>query len=445
MFENAGNDPMIPKLTLPTLRCAGTALMLSVATLTGGVGTFAPNSAQAQNLFDAVIKVNGDVVTRYELQQRARLLTLLRAPADPNRLARDQLIEDRLKLQAATTQGVIVSEEALLEGMTQFAAQGQLNMDQMIQLLERGGVSKETFREFVRAGLTWRELTQAKFGARIAVTEEDLERARDAISSGTGVRVLLSEIIIPFTPDTEKSVLERARSIAELTSTSAFSAQARSLSATPTRDAGGRLPWQPITQLPPILRPLVLGLAPGEVTEPLPLPGAVALFQMRDIQEVDAPDPDYVAIEYAAYYIPGGRSESAIARARQVDAQTDTCDDLYGIAKDQPASVLERGTKAPGDIPTDIAISLSRLDPGEVSYDVTRANGETLVLLMMCGRSETIEEDSAEAPSEGPGEGAPPVPDETAQLSAQIAANRMESFAEGYLAQLRSEARIIEY
>jgi peptidyl-prolyl cis-trans isomerase SurA len=438
---------MIPKLTLTALRRAGAALMLGTAALSGA-SAIAPHPAQAQNLFDAVIKVNGDVITRYELEQRARLLTLLRAPADPNRLAHDQLIEDRLKLQAAGAQGLVISEEALLAGMTQFAAQGQLNIDQMIQLLERGGVSRETFREFVRVGLTWRELTQAKFGPRIAVSEEDLERARDAISSGTGVRVLLSEIIIPFTPETEAEVMERARSIAELTSTGAFSAQARVVSATPTRDVGGQLPWQSITDLPPILRPLVLGLAPGEVTEPLPLPGAVALFQMRDIQEVDAPAPEYAAIEYAAYYIPGGRSEEAIARARQIDAQTDTCDDLYGIAKGQPASILERGVKAPGEIPTDIAISLSRLDPGEVSYDVTRANGQTLVLLMMCGRSDTIEEEvtdinTAEAEA---GEAETAAPDETtAQLSAQIASSRMESFANGYLEQLRSEARIIEY
>ncbi|MCZ4351514.1 SurA N-terminal domain-containing protein [Roseovarius aestuarii] len=439
---------MITQLPLPALRRLTAALMLSAATLTGTI-VLAPQGAQAQNLFEAVIKVNGDAITRYELEQRTRLLTLLRAPADPARLAKDQLIEDRLKQQAATAQGVSVSDEAVVEGMEQFASQGNLTADQMIQLLSRGGVSKETFREFVRAGLTWRELTQAKFGARIAVSEDDLERARAAISSGTGVRVLLSEIIIPYTPETEKQVMDRARRIAELTDIGAFSAQARAHSATPTRGAGGRLPWQPITKLPPILRPLVLGLAPGEVTEPLPLPGAVALFQMRDIQEVDAPDPEYAAIEYAAYYIPGGRSEAAIARARQVDAQTDTCDDLYGIAKDQPRSVLERGIKAPNEIPTDIAISLSRLDPGEVSYDVTRANGETLVLLMMCGRSQTIAEDPSEvvAPAGGPppaeGEGQATPPDDTAQLSAQIANRRMQSFADGYLAQLRSEARII--
>ncbi len=420
-----------------TLRGIALALLLPLAASPAAL----PRMAAAQGLFDPVVKVNGAAVTRYELDQRAKLLKLLRAPADPAKLAREQLIEDRLKAEAAAANGITVDETMIQAGMEQFASQGSLNVEQMVALLARGGVAEETFREFVRAGLVWREVTQARFGPRVSVSEEDLERARSAVSDGAGVRVLLSEIIIPYTAENEAQVLNKANQISELTSIGAFSAQAQQFSATRTRDAGGRLPWQPITQLPPVLRPLVLGLAPGEVTAPLPLDGAVALFQMRDIQETDTPDPVYTAIEYAAYYIPGGRSAAAINRAAQIDAQTDTCDDLYGIAKGQPATVLERGTKAPGEIPNDIAISLSRLDPGEVSYDITRSNGQTLVLLMMCGRSQTL---AADAP--GPAvEGEAAAPDETAQLSAQIASRRLESFANGYLEQLRSEARIVEY
>jgi len=424
----------------------------AMLTLALGLGLGqAPAPASAQGLFEPVIKVNGDAVTRYELEQRTRLLTLLRAPADPARLAHDQLIEDRLKLQAAKAQGIAVSEEAVREGMERFASQGNLTGDQMIKLLAQGGVAEQTFYEFVRAGLTWRELTQARFGPRVSVSEEDLERARAAISSGTGVRVLLSEIIIPYTPQTEEQVLSRAKRISEMTSESAFSAQARQYSATPSRDRGGRMPWTPITKLPPILRPLVLGLAPGEVTEPLPLQGAVALFQMRGIEETDVPEPEYAAIEYAAYYIPGGRTEAALARAAQIDADTDTCDDLYGIAQGQPPSVLERGSKAPSDIPDDIAIELSRLDPGEISTTLTRANGETLVLLMLCGRTAVLPgaEEQAAPAATGEGEEAAEdttaAPDVTQQLSMQIANQRLDSFSRGYLEQLRSEARIIEY
>ena len=415
------------------------------ATLVLGIAlnmAMAPAPVSAQNLFEPVIVVNGVPITRYELQQREKLLTLLQAPADPRRLAREQLIEDRLKMQAAKSQGFSVSDEALLVAMDRFAAQGNLKAAEMIELLAKEGVSEQTFRDFIRSGVTWAELTQARFGARVSVSEDDLERAKAAIGTGTGVRVLLSEIIIPFTPETKDQVLEVARRISQLKSTGAFSAEAGKYSATPTRNQGGRLPWTPVNQLPPILQPIVLGLAPGDVTDPLQLQGAVALFQMRDIQELDVRTPSYAAIEYAAYYIDGGRSEAAFARARQIDADTDTCDDLYGIAQGQPESVLERGSRAPKDIPNDIAIELSRLDPGEVSYSLTRADGQTLVFLMLCGRAAAIEEETPAADAEPEGDTSEPTQDQV--LLRQIGNQRLESFAGGYLAQLRSEARIVE-
>ena len=184
----------------------------------------------------------------------------------------------------------------------------------------------------------------------------------------------------------------------------------------------------PITNLPPQLRPVILGLAPGEVSDPLPLDGAIALFQMRDIEETGAAEPEYAAIEYAAYYIDGGRSDRALSRAARIEAETDTCDDLYGVAKGQPPEVLERDSRAPAEIPQDIALELAKLDPGEVSTTLTRANGETLVFLMLCGRTPELGED-------GPS---------TEDLTNRIRNRRLDSFANGYLEQLRAEARIVE-
>ena len=70
---------------------------------------------------------------------------------------------------------------------------------------------------------------------------------------------------------------------------------------------------------------------------------------------------------------------------------------------------------------------LARLDPGETSANVTRSNGQTLVLLMMCGRTTKLED-------EGPSDD---------ELTNFIRNQRLDSFANGYLEQLRAEARII--
>ena len=198
----------------------------------------------------------------------------------------------------------------------------------------------------------------------------------------------------------------------------------------PDRKAGrgGKLNWMPITQLPPQLRPLVLGRAPGQVSDPIPMPGAIALFQMRAVEEGKRVEPEYSAVEYAAYYIAGGRSPEALTTAKKLKNRVDTCDDLYGVAKGQPEEVLERGAKAPAEIPTDIAIELAKLDKHEISTTLTRSNGQTLVFLMLCGRTPQVAEDVARE-----------------EIGAGLRNRRFGSYADGYLDQLRTEARIVEY
>lgn len=411
-----------------TIKMRKSFVMFIRAAMLSSLGAVAAMPVLAQNLFETVITVNDQSITRYEIEQRARMLALFRAPGDPQQLAREQLIEDRLKLDAARANGLVLEEADVRSGMEEFAGRVNMDLDQMIRALAGAGVDEPAFREFVRAGLGWRQLTQARFASRVSVSESDLERAKSAVSGQTGVRVLLSEIIMPTSGVDPQAVQQRAVRISEITSESAFSAEARRYSATESAGRGGRLNWQSITDLPPALRSIVLALAPGEVTDPLPLEGAVALFQLRDIEELDTPTPEYAAIEYAAYYIDGGRSEQALTRAARIEADVDTCDDLYGVALGQPESVLDRGTKAPDELPTDIAIELAKLDPGEVSTALTRANGQTLVFLMLCGRTVALAED-------GPSD---------QDLTGFIRGQRLQSFSDGYLEQLRAEARIVE-
>lgn len=413
---------MMPRLTYLTSALLALSLF-ATATLTGS----GPARAQ-QSPFDAVIKVNDMAITRYEIAQRARMLQLFRAPGDPVELAREQLIEDRLKLDAATAEGFVITDEALMAGMEEFASRANMDAEQMIASLGQAGVDASTYRDFVRAGLTWREFSRARFGPRINVDEDDVNRARLSFGRETSVRVLLSEIIMPLANANPQTVQERANQISQYTSEAEFAAAARRYSATESAGRGGRMDWVAVTDLPEGLRSVVLALAPGEVSNPLPLQGAIALFQLRDIEEIAQPEQEYEEIEYAAYYIDGGRTQQTLARAAQIDADTDTCNDLYGIAKDQPERVLERGSKAPSEIPDDIRFELAKLDPGEISTAVTRAGGQTLVLLMLCSRTPKTDGDAPDAD----------------QLTNFIQSQRLDSYASAYLAELRAAARIVE-
>ncbi|WP_132244767.1 peptidylprolyl isomerase [Primorskyibacter sedentarius] len=406
---------MTRPMRLLSILSATLALFVTVAAL----------AAPARAQFAPVILVNDSAISGYELEQRSRMLRLLNAPGNPATLAREQLIDDRLRLQAASAAGIRPTAEEISEGMAEFAGRANLSRDEFIQALAGNGVDEQTFRAFVEAGLAWRQLVRARFGGRSAPSEGEVDRALTSGAGGSGVRVLISELIMPAPPAQADQVRERANRISQIRSTDAFSAEARRYSATASRARGGRLDWQNLSDLPPALQPLIMALAPGEVTDPLPIPNAIALFQLRAIEETGYQAPEYAAIDYAAYYIPGGRSEAALATARQIESRVDSCDDLYGVAKGQPAEVLERGSLPPAQIPTDIAVELMKLDDGEVSTALTRSGGQTLVFLMLCGRTATLTEDV-----------------DREQLTMGLRNQRLNSFADGYLAQLRAEARI---
>ncbi|MDB4053210.1 peptidylprolyl isomerase [Octadecabacter sp.] len=382
-----------------------------------------PTFAVAQ--FAPVIVINDAVVSEFEIDQREAMLRVFRTPGDLQQVARDQLIEDRLKLEALNAAGLRITPEGLRGAMGEFSARANMDVDQFIADLGQAGVAEETFRDFVRVNVSWRDYIRSRFGDRAQVSEAEIDQASGQSSGSADIEVLLNEIIIAAPPPRAASALATAQRIAQLTSTSAFEAEARRVSALPSRTRGGRLDWLPITNYPAGLRGLLLDLAPGQVTAPIPITNGVALYQMRGQREVNQIAPEPAAIEYAAFYIAGGLTDRALREAQSIDNRVDNCDDLYGVAQGLPEDRLQRDVLPPADIPTDVAMILAALDTGETNYSLTRANGETLVFLMMCGRTPVL------------GEG---VDRETVRN--QLRSQRLATYANALLADLRAAATI---
>ncbi|QPM89547.1 peptidylprolyl isomerase [Pseudooceanicola algae] len=427
-----GRSGRRPKTTLGAALRHALPLGLGLAMVPGAsllpLPGIAPAVAQAQT-FGPAIKVNDEVITQYELDQRARLLNLLNPQGNPTAEARDQLIEERLKGAAADSAGIRPGQADIDQGMAEFAGRTSMDKDEFIAALNDSGVSTETFRDFVANGIAWRQLVQGRFGNKVQISEDEIDRAIESQSRPGGVRVLLSEIFIPLQPDPARAE-SLARQISEMTTIAQFSDAARQYSAAQSRENGGQIDWMDASSLPPVLQGSVMGLAPGEVSDPLPVEGAFALFQMRQVQETGAPQMTYSAVEYAAYYVDGANTPKGQARLAEISAEIDTCDDLYGVAYGQPPQVLDRETLAPAEIPSDIAVELAKLDDNEVSTALRRNGGQTGVVLMLCGRVPTGTP-SADQVDRG-------------QVASQLQNRRLASYADGYLAQLRAEARIIE-
>lgn len=386
----------------------------------------APVAAQT-DLFAPIARVNDRVITQFELNQRALFLQALNAPGDLQQEALDRLIDERLQLDAAAALGVTVSEDQIQAGMEEFAGRANLSAEQFVAALADGGISRETFYDFVRAGVAWRGVVQGRFGPRAQVSDTEVDRALALGSSTGGVRVLLSEIFLPAdTPERQAEAQRRATEISKITTLPAFAAAARQYSAAPSRARGGRQDWIPIGNLPPQIRAQVLTLPPGGVTDPIPVPNAIALFQLRQLEETGTPETEAVSVEFARYFIAGGRTQTTLAEAEKIKTRVDTCDDLYAVAQGKPEDQLLRDVLPIADIQGDVAMELAQLDEGEVSTALTTADGQALVFLMLCGRTLAINADT-----------------DRESIRQRLVNQRLNAYASGYLAELKSDAVIL--
>lgn len=386
----------------------------------------APATAPAQNLFEPVAKVNESVVTAYELSQRIAFLTLLRAPGDVRELALEQLIGERLQKDAAQNMGIEISAEMVTQGMEEFASRANMSAEEFVAALAQGGVAAETFRDFVAAGVTWREVVRARFSSQVNITDSEVDRALATIQPEPGLRVLMAQITLPAsTPESKRASLERANEFRQFETETEFSDAARRYSSGATRTNGGLLNWLNVDDLPPEVARAVVGLEPGQISAPVEIASGIAIFQMREKEQITRPSTE-LQIDYLVYYMPGGRSDANLAEAARIDAETDTCMDVFGYAKGASEEVLSRQTQPVSQIPADIALELAQLDEGEISTAVTR--GENLALVMLCGRTYTDVEKLPRA----------------AVLSA-LQNQRLSDLAVGYLQELRENAFIEIY
>lgn len=393
------------KLQVTALVCG---LVLSVAAL-------------AQDLFAPRIYVNDKVITEFEVMQRAMFLEILGAPGDPEEEAMKALIEDRLRQTEAERFDVAATPDELAAGMAEFSSRANLTTEALIVELEKVGISGETYRDFVLAGVIWRKIVRGKFGGMVSATENEIDQALAAAAREQALQVLVSELVIPAEGDQKAGALDLARRLsAEISGEGAFASAARKYSAASTAGRGGRLDWMPLSNLPATIGGAILALGPGEVSDPVMVPGAVVLFMLRDVAVDQRAEPVAVSVKWAEFLVADDAD-----RIAKIRAEVDTCYDLNGQANGLPEDRLTMTTQPATEVPADVGLELARLDAGESSVALVR--GEFRRMIMLCSREPLTEE-----------------PISRDAVREQLINQKLEAMAEGYMEELRAAAVIRE-
>ena len=378
---------------------------------------FSESKAQANFLLAAKIQVNNSVITQFELDQRAKFLGALKFTGNHSELAQTQLIEERLKQSEAQKLNISASDFEIEDALKRFASRANLTVKEFNKELKRLEIYPDTFRSYVETEVIWQKLVNKKFGAQSSVSNLQLQRAKSISKFEDTIQVLLTEIIIPFSKDDRSEKENLANLLKQIKSTEEFSNAAQKYSKAPTATVGGRVKWQNFDRLPGIIKPLILGLSPGQVTEPIMLTKAIALFQLRDIREIKT---DRTLLELLDFI----KVKSDLKYLSLVQDNFHNCSDLEAIIGGQTEVTLTRKKLLSDEIPNTLVPVLDNLDQNE--SEIIVADGQSQ-LVIMCERNNQL--------------------NSTAQTLEQdknvLQTNRLKHLARSFLETLKDNARIV--
>ena len=376
------------------------------------------NFLHAKDNFAPAIQVNEMIITQYELDQRSLFFELLKFPGNHKKEAEKSLIDDRLKLKAAEKFNVEANPTALRLEMELFAKRANLTVEQFAKRLKKSGIDRVTWENYMLIPILWFETVNRKFASEMS-SSKLIDNIVSQSNARPEIQVLLTEIIIPVQLGFEEEANQRIAALRKIKSLESFSEAASTYSVAPTRDVGGKIKWQNMSSLPAVVRPLISGLSIGEVSEPLPISGGLAIFQLRDLRESNKKSKSSF-VDYIEFKFKKNPKINKLIMSNVI-----ICDDLYSFLKSTQESELNRKNEKENSLSKELRNTLSELDQNE--FVLKDQDGITSKLLMVCGRNETENLSKTDMN----------------EISRSLANKRLLSLANSYLENLRQEARII--
>ena len=378
----------------------------------------------AQNKFEPIVTVNNRIVSHYELSQRLALLNVLQ----PNKISRKQvlknLINERLLEQFSEQFKIKISEKKIEEELSVLANQFNVSNDVFLEELKKLNISKQTVTSFLKNRILLTEVVYFKFSNRAAISVDEVDSF--IINGKASVELNLAEIVLPFRYDNKEEILNLVSSIKNrLSEGRKFESIAKEYSKSPTAINGGDIGWVPISQMPIDLGNKLLTANINEIIGPEIIENIVVLYKLIAMRDVPLfnnvnTELDYIEVSHSS------ESKLSLKETVLLFEDNDNCLNLQFKLKNYEnlSKSLTRTVVSSKKIDKEKLNYLEKLDSGEMALIGSNEQSDA-ILLMLCSRQQEISKSDRE-------------------LARQfLISQRLNFLADGLLADLKSEAKII--
>ena len=391
------------------------ALLMSLPALAQGATTPPPAAAPAPTPAAAatappsglsesvVVTVNDEIISTYDIVQRMRLLIVTSGiqPTEQNlpdiqREAVRSLVDERLEMQElareAKTQkfDLIASDAEVNDELADIARNNNTSADQLLAQLAAQGVGAQTFRDQLRAEISWRGWIRGRYGQRLVVGEDQIKAYQKRLEAESDKpQYQISEIFIDATRAGGETAAEQGASqlIGQLKKGAPFAAVARQFSNSPSAAAGGEVGWISTGEMPPEVDQSLISLRPGQLSAPIPVKDGVYVIYLKDRRAGGS--TTLINLKQVAIALPKGATAEQIAAANaKLEAlrpKLNGCDNLAVESAKVPGVVSgDLGEAETKDLAPAFREAAESLQVGQVSAPIRTDAG--LHLIAVCGK-----------------------------------------------------------
>jgi len=206
----------------------------------------------------------------------------------------ERMIVDKLQSQLARRGGLQVSDEMVNASLTNIAQQNGMDIESFKQELNKEGMAFVDFKESVRKEILVNQLRSREIGARIRVSESEINHYLGTEISAEEMKVqyLLGHILLSVSEGASAEMIqakakEAASVIKQLRHGADFKQMAVSISNGSKALEGGDLGWRTLNKIPTLFVDTVKQMKKGEVADAIRSPGGFHILKLIDSTGVD--------------------------------------------------------------------------------------------------------------------------------------------------------------
>ena len=347
-----------------------------------------------------VAVVNGDIVTRSEIDSRRRLLALSAGVAgDTSTQGGDQilrlLIDERMRIQELSRRRIPVTDQDIASSVANIESRNGLPPGGVVQNLRRAGIEPRVLYDQIRAQIGWARLLRGMLGEQANISDAEVNEFLAGQRARLGEpEFLVSEIFIPVENPGQEAQVRRFVTdvIQRLRQGVPFPMVAAQFSQSQSAVQGGAMDWMTGDRFDPAVTSILKQMPEGAISNPIRVPGGFEIVLLRD-KRISGRDMATIMSMRQVFLpfegqvnpqAPTAQQLAQLQRAQTLSDQARGCEAMDAAARGSPRPADPGPVRLDNITPPELRDLLSSLPIGRATQPIISVDGA--LIFMVCSR-----------------------------------------------------------